>query len=99
MIIDVINKKIDNIDDLYLNYLINLTEYNILQNSIRTPTVSELNSVHRNIVKAVKDIHKEYDEIKMLMDTDDYELSDTKIDIDVINRIEKIDDEIMNTKI
>lgn len=99
MIIDAINKKINSIDDLYLHYLINITEYNILRDSIRTPTIVELTSAHRNIVKAVKDIHKEYDEIKMLMDTDDYELSDTKIDIDVINRIEKICDEIMNTKI
>ena len=99
MIIDAINKKIDIIDDLYLHYLINITEYNILQNSIRTPTVIELNSVHRTIVDVVKDIHKEYDEIKMLIDTDDYELSDIKIDIDVMNRIEKIDNEVMNTKI
>lgn len=99
MIIDAINKKIDIIDDLYLHYLINITEYNILQNSIRTPTVIELNSVHRTIVDVVKDIHKEYDEIKMLMDTDDYELSNTKVDIDVMNKIEKVHDEIMNTKI
>lgn len=99
MIIDAINKKIDIIDDLYLHYLINITEYNILRDSIRTPTIVELTNAYRNIVKVVKKIHKEYDEIKMLMDTDDYELSDTKIDIDVINRIEKICDEIMNTKI
>lgn len=99
MIIDAINKKIDIIDDLYLHYLINITEYNILQNSIRTPTVIELNSVHRTIVDVVKDIHKEYYEIKMLMDTDDYELSNTKVDIDVMNKIEKVHDEIMNTKI
>ena len=99
MIIDAINKKIDNIDDLYLHYLINITEYNILRDSIRTPTIVELTNAYRNIVKVVKKIHKEYDEIKMLMDTDDYELSDTKVDIDVMNKIEKVHDEIMNTKI
>ena len=99
MIIDAINKKIDIIDDLYLHYLINMTEYNILQNSIRTPNVIELNSVRRTIVDVVKNIHKEYDEIKMLMDTDDYELSNTKIDIDVMNRIDKVHDEIINTKL
>ena len=73
MFIDIINKKIDNIDDLYLSFLCDTTELNILINHISDTKQYQINDLRNRISKTINEILIEYEEIHMLQDTDEYE--------------------------
>lgn len=73
MFIDIINKKIDNIDDLYLSFLCDTTELNISINHISDTKQYQINDLRNRISKTINEILIEYEEIHMLQDTDEYE--------------------------
>ena len=68
----ILRKKIDNIDDWYLNFLVDITELNILENRISDATKSQ-GDFYRNRISAVINlILGEYEQVELLMDTDDF---------------------------
>ena len=68
----IIRKKIDNIDDWYLNFLVDITELSILENRISDATKSQ-GDFYRNRISAVINlILDEYEQIELLMDTDNF---------------------------
>lgn len=72
MFIDIINKKIDNIDDLYLSFLCDTTELNILINHLSDTKKYQIDTYRNRISSTINHILIEYDEIHMLQDTDEY---------------------------
>ena len=68
----ILRKKIDNIDDWYLNFLVDITELSILENRISDATKSQ-GDFYRNRISAVINlILDEYEQVELLMDTDDF---------------------------
>ena len=68
----ILRKKIDNIDDWYLNFLVDITELSILENRISDATKSQ-GDFYRNRISAVINlILDEYEQVDLLMDTDDF---------------------------
>ena len=68
----IIKKKIDNIDDLYFNFLVDTTELNINLNNILDPNIAEINSLRNRISYNINKILIEYDELELLMTTDEF---------------------------
>ena len=68
----ILRKKIDNIDDWYLNFLVDITELSILENRISDATKSQ-GDFYRNRISAVINlILDEYEQVELLIDTDDF---------------------------
>ena len=68
----ILRKKIDNIDDWYLNFLVDITELSILENRISDATKSQ-GDFYRNRISAVINlILDEYEQVELLMDTDNF---------------------------
>ena len=68
----ILRKKIDNIDDWYLNFLVDIKELSILENRISDATKSQ-GDFYRNRISAVINlILDEYEQVELLMDTDDF---------------------------
>ena len=68
----IIKKKIDNIDDLYFNFLVDTTELNINLNNILDSSIAEINSLRNRISYNINKILIEYDELELLMTTDEF---------------------------
>ena len=68
----IIRKKIDNIDDLYFNFLVDTTELNINLNNILDSSIAEINSLRNRISYNINKILIEYDELELLMTTDEF---------------------------
>ena len=68
----IIKKKIDNIDDLYFNFLVDTTELNINLNNILDSSIAEINSLRNMISYNINKILIEYDELELLMTTDEF---------------------------
>lgn len=68
----IIRKKIDNIDDLYFNFLVDTTELNINLNNILDSSIVEINSLRNRISYNINKILIEYDELELLMTTDEF---------------------------
>lgn len=68
----IIKKKIDNIDDLYFNFLVDTTELNINLNNILDSSIIEINSLRNKISYNINKILIEYDELELLMTTDEF---------------------------
>ena len=68
----IIKKKIDNIDDLYFNFLVDTTELNINLNNILDSSIIEINSLRNRISYNINKILIEYDELELLMTTDEF---------------------------
>lgn len=68
----IIRKKIDNIDDLYFNFLVDTTELNINLNNILDSSIIEINSLRNRISYNINKILIEYDELELLMTTDEF---------------------------
>lgn len=68
----IIRKKIDNIDDLYFNFLVDITELNINLNNILDSSIIEINSLRNRISYNINKILIEYDELELLMTTDEF---------------------------
>ena len=68
----ILRKKIDNIDDWYLNFLVDITELSILENRI-SDAIKSQGDFYRNRISAVINlILDEYEQVELLMDTDDF---------------------------
>ena len=60
----ILRKKIDNIDDWYLNFLVDITELSILENRISDATKSQ-GDFYRNRISAVINlILDEYEQVE-----------------------------------
>lgn len=70
---NILRKKIDNIDDWYLSFLIDTTELNILENHISDSTKSQADYLKNKISSTINLILDEYEQIELLIDTDDFE--------------------------
>lgn len=68
----IIRKKIDNIDDLYFNFLVDTTELNINLNNILDSSIAEINSLRNRISYNINKILIEYDELELLMTTNEF---------------------------
>lgn len=68
----IIKKKIDSIYDLYFNFLVDTTELNINLNNILDPNIVEINSLRNRISYNINKILIEYDELELLMTTDEF---------------------------
>lgn len=85
-----IRKKIDNIDDLYFNFLVDTTELNINLNNILDSSIIEINSLRNRISYNINKILIEYDELELLMTTDEFK--EIKLDSEdeyVINTVKE----------
>lgn len=69
---NILRKKIDNIDDWYLSFLIDTTELNILENHISDSTRSQADYLKNKISSTINLILDEYEQIELLIDTDDF---------------------------
>lgn len=86
----IIRKKIDNIDDLYFNFLVDTTELNINLNNILDSSIVEINSLRNRISYNINKILIEYDELELLMTTDEFK--EIKLDSEdeyVINTVKE----------
>ena len=86
----IIKKKIDNIDDLYFNFLVDTTELNINLNNILDSSIIEINSLRNRISYNINKILIEYDELELLMTTDEFK--EIKLDSEdeyVINTVKE----------
>lgn len=86
----IIRKKIDNIDDLYFNFLVDTTELNINLNNILDSSIIEINSLRNRISYNINKILIEYDELELLMTTDEFK--EIKLDSEdeyVINTVKE----------
>ena len=68
----ILRKKIDNIDDWYLSFLIDTTELNILENHISDSTKSQADYLKNKISSTINLILDEYEQIELLIDTDEF---------------------------
>lgn len=68
----IIRKKIDNIDDLYFNFLVDTTELNINLNNILDSSIAEINSLRNRISYNINKVLIEYDELELLMTTNEF---------------------------
>lgn len=85
-----IRKKIDNIDNLYFNFLVDTTELNINLNNILDSSIIEINSLRNRISYNINKILIEYDELELLMTTDEFK--EIKLDSEdeyVINTVKE----------
>lgn len=85
-----IRKKIDNIDDLYFNFLVDTTELNINLNNILDSSIIEINNLRNRISYNINEILIEYDELELLMTTDEFK--EIKLDSEdeyVINTVKE----------
>lgn len=86
----IIRKKIDNIDDLYFNFLVDTTELNINLNNILDSSIIEINNLRNRISHNINEILIEYDELELLMTTDEFK--EIKLDSEdeyVINTVKE----------
>ena len=86
----IIKKKIDNIDNLYFNFLVDTTELNINLNNILDSSIIEINSLRNRISYNINKILIEYDELELLMTTDEFK--EIKLDSEdeyVINTVKE----------
>ncbi|WP_277229845.1 hypothetical protein [Romboutsia timonensis] len=86
----IIRKKIDNIDNLYFNFLVDTTELNINLNNILDSSIIEINSLRNRISYNINKILIEYDELELLMTTDEFK--EIKLDSEdeyVINTVKE----------